>query len=439
MRLPPLSLLAVLVVTCLAALTCRAGDPPRVYAATPPDDIRELIARVKTRDGPTPATKALAARDDAAPYLRAELAGTADRVAQRDLTEALEVIEERAYRRNLGRAKAWVAGRRFDLYAEFLSGCRNADALVLAELIYPIRRGILDEADRVLAYTSRPRFGDPARHLWRTHLAGESLTVGERVYPNQMLVRARDCTMEVWEKDNSLVAVRGEFRDPLKQRSGGLGLWFYSIALINGQMPLGVCTNTLVVCDGDIELFAGIDASVVIANGDIRLADAKAPGVSGRSLRHAVLCATGNITSPDLNPEASYFHAGGMVTFAEKQPASERVREKQKELPFGVRFLDPAEFGLTLAAQNGGVQVVGLRSDSPFARFGVEDGDIITSIDDVKADTIPAFRRALRAGVLRESVVLRITRAGKPITRIIFLDGVPDFSRTAPPPREVKR
>ena len=68
---------------------------------------------------------------------------------------------------------------------------------------------------------------------------------------------------------------------------------------------------------------------------------------------------------------------------------------------------------------------------------GVEDADVITKIDDVAATTIPAFRRALRQGVIRESVVLRIRRNGKDITRIVFLDGIP--APVAPMPREVKR
>lgn len=116
------------------------------------------------------------------------------------------------------------------------------------------------------------------------------------------------------------------------------------------------------------------------------------------------------------------------------------MKKKQKALPLGVRFISPADFGLALGMQNGGVQVMEITTDSPFAKYGVKDGDVITSIDDVVADSIPAFRRQLRRqlrwGVLAESVVLHISRGNERITRIVFLDGIP--LSTAPAPREVR-
>ncbi len=80
---------------------------------------------------------------------------------------------------------------------------------------------------------------------------------------------------------------------------------------------------------------------------------------------------------------------------------------------------------------------MGIASESVFAKFGVEDGDVFLKIDSVDATTIPIFRRALRQGVVRESVVLRIRRDNKEITRIVFLDGIPN--PVAPMPREVRQ
>jgi S1-C subfamily serine protease len=120
------------------------------------------------------------------------------------------------------------------------------------------------------------------------------------------------------------------------------------------------------------------------------------------------------------------YHAGKTVTIDEKPKQSDRVRENQKNLPFGVKFLDPKEFGLELAAQNGGVQVMDITKDSPFAKYGVEDADVITSIDGVSADSLAIFRRQLRRGVVAESVTLQIRRNKTSLTRVVFFDGIPN-------------
>jgi S1-C subfamily serine protease len=116
------------------------------------------------------------------------------------------------------------------------------------------------------------------------------------------------------------------------------------------------------------------------------------------------------------------------------------VKENQKTPPFGIRFLSPTDFGLDVAVQNGGTQVMGITPDSPFAKFGVADADVILTIDGEPATSLQTFRRQLRKGILKESVTLTIRRNNQRITRIVFLDGVPDLARpVAPPPREVRK
>src|SRR5207249_1495139 len=111
-------------------------------------------------------------------------------------------------------------------------------------------------------------------------------------------------------------------------------------------------------------------------------------------------------------PLDSLFHAGGAVTLAGNVKPSDRVKERQKQLPFGVRFLDPKEFGLDLAADKGGLKVAGLAGWSPFAAYGLREGDVIARVNGAAADSLPAFRRELRRSVLRESAVLHVRRNG---------------------------
>ena len=398
-----------------------AGDV-RVVGVDPPDEIRADLARLRAGIADDGVVRRLGESDVAAPYIRRELVALDGR-ARRDAQQLLATIREKADGRNRTRAARWGRDGRLDLFAEFVSGCTDTDAVVLVDLAAPRWNEIDEEGARL---TGRPiRFGLPQRYRARPafpHLVGERLTVdgGSLDYG---LVRAGDCRFDTWERCRSTVLVRGTFTDPPKP-AGSIGFWLWSVGIVNSPMSLGQCQESLIVADGDIELTAGmVSDAVIIANGSIR-------SQAARAQSRTVLAATGDI-GPVTNGGRNVYHSGGTV---QTRPGSSSViNERQKSLPFGIRFLDPAEFGLTLAAQNGGIQVMDIAPGCVFARHGVEDADVILSVDDKEVDTAADFRRALRRGVIQESVTLRIKRGDARLTRIVFLDDVP--APTAPPPR----
>jgi hypothetical protein len=436
------TVVAVLVLVGLLTAPAASREPPRVpagiYNVEPPAEIKALLSRLKERDRPTEAIRLLGARDAAAPYLRLELRAATDEFVKRSLGEALSRIEARAYERNKKRYAAWAEGGRLDLCAELLVACpEKDDAPALADFTLPVRKRIAAGWTNLLArYPAGyrgprlehfgPRFGGSKQRFNQEAGAELTLSNGEIAWVPTLL-RAERCTFQYPARYQCFAAVRSELRDefPPKAGFGKWGHWIDSVVLVNNSIKLGLVEDTLIVCDGDVELDTGIARCVVIANGKI----------TGAGDRQVLFCATGDIVSAGRKEVGdNVLHAGGNVMLAGKPKLSERVREKQAALPFGVRFLDPAEFGLVLSAQNGGVQVMGISPDSPFARYDVKDGDVITSIDDVAADTVATFRRQLRRGVLAESVFLRIQRGRQSITRIVFLDGIP--LPVAPVPRE---
>src|SRR5437764_630257 len=94
-----------LLATCPEAM---AAEPvPGAYTAEPPLYIRALLLHLKERDRPREALNALASWDKAAPYLRLALAAATDKGHKRDLSEALEAIEARAFERNRERYTWW--------------------------------------------------------------------------------------------------------------------------------------------------------------------------------------------------------------------------------------------------------------------------------------------------------------------------------------------
>jgi hypothetical protein len=404
----------------------------------PPNEIATLLDRLRQEAGRGTAIRELSGRDAAAPYLRRELATAVDPLHKQGVKEALEAIDVRRYKRNLDRARGWVKDRRLDLFTEVLAGCRNLDAFGLADQFLPVQREIADEFNKALGAPARKMFFlGFTRADTLNQLAGESLTVPITFPASRSLIRANTCTLEIFSINAWLLAIRGELRNPYNPRVGARGDWVHSVVLVNNSVAVPTSQSMLIVCDGDAELDQSpISESLIVANGDVKGVKGKPP-----SIVQCGICATGDIVLPDrMSPGDNLFHAGGSIKFAGKAGSSERIKDQQKALPFGVRFLDPKEFGLELAAAKGGLTITKLAGWSPFAKHGVQEGDVLTKVNDVVADTVPAFRRELRRSILLESAVLHLRRGDEKLARVVFLDGIPtDPARTAPPPREARR
>jgi hypothetical protein len=411
----------------------------QVYTADPPDAISQTLAQLKKGNDREKSVAALAGRDDAAPYLRAELSRTTDPLDRRGLVSAIEAIEARAYARNVKRAESWVKGRQFDLYAEFASSCRKSDAAALAELAIAGQKDIFAEASKLLGKElgfpgGVGAFAFPTlKNIPYDHYADESLTLSNSL-GIASVIQAVDCGLKMRSRDNVVMTVRDAVNDMAEIKGGD---WSGCLVFVNNStvpVTIGQGRYLLVVCDGDVEFtaFPRLYDCVIVSNGTIQGREAGPIAV-----RTCVLSATRDIHLPAYSDNDNcLLQAGGTAKVRKNGPT---VRENQKEPPLGIRFLSPKDFGLDVAVQNGGVQVMGVTPDSPFAKFGVADADVIVTIDDVRADSLPAFRRQLRRGVLKESVTLGIRRGNERLTRIVFLEGVPEPARpVAPPPREVR-
>ena len=411
---------------------------PQIFSSTPPTRIGELIEQVKKgrrAEEVERAIQELSSIDAAAPYLRDNLVPPlGSRDYRRDFTAILSQIERRASIRNRARFVHWVESGRFDLCAELLIECKEEKlAFALADLTLSGRKRIAKDWSAIVSVsTSGPLFGPRFDESFTYRQAsGGEIDVDFPTWQSVgTLIRADRCDVRVFWKPNWFVVARNSLREKLQPVQGN-GKWEDSIIIVNNDAEFPRVNGCLIICDGNISLSPGVQNSIIISNGEI----ISSKGDGGEL---SLLGAAGSISLPKRKEiGTSYFYSGSTVKFAQPHKKSSRIQENQKVLPLGVKFLDPREFGLELMAQNGGVQVMGIASESVFAKFGVEDGDVFLKIDSVDATTIPIFRRALRQGVVRESVVLRIRRDNKEITRIVFLDGIPN--PVAPMPREVRQ
>lgn len=431
----PHSMRRVLVFVILAMTSGYApAQQPRIYDDRLPPSLVKLLEQLKSTTNVSPVLDALSRDGHHLPYLRMEHAVTLDARYRRYLAEVMTTLDENIAARNQSRCRSWISDNRLDLFNEFMGSCGNREAIEMADLTMPMRkkawRELLMLSNPKNAYAEAqwgPLFGKIADF---PHLTDESLVVPVTVR-EFALVRAPKCRIDTFGKFSWLVCA-GTLDDPLKP-AGGLGEWLDSIVFVNSSATIESTDRTLYICSDDIRVVQpNITRSMLLAGGDILIeSDPRSVG----KIAHSYLAASGDIRfkGPAGGPEQSLLHACGRISSTDKLPSEFALKEKRSSLPFGIKFVDPKEFGLELALQNGGVQVMGIAKESPFAKFGVEDADVITRIDDVVPKSLADFRRALRRGVIRESVILHIKRSGKDLTRIVFLDGIP--VPLAPPPR----
>jgi hypothetical protein len=428
--------IAAILLTATMTLLTNAAPPPGVYAAKPPAEIDGLLTRLKKRENTVDVIQKLSQMDEAAPYLRAELSVTLRRHPYyQDLVDLVAKHQARTYERNRKRYEKWAEEGRLDLCAELLISCPvDDDAPILADLTIPFRKKISEQFDKACNPYNKKLFWELefARHPYK-QLAGDDLSISYRTAgPGPVLIRANKCTTEVYDRGGWFVAVQSELHERLP-KDKWYGEWYRSIVLVNNSIALPRVSDSLIICDGDVKLASHISQCVIIANGSIRYIDpANAiPASNGQVITPWIegkcyICASGSIDLPENRlGQSSVYHAGKSVTLAQKPEKSDRILKNQKALPFGIKFLDPSDFGLEVAARNDEVQVVKIDKDSIFAKYGLEVGDVIFSIDLVPITSVQEFRRHLRRGVLAESAMLRVKRNGEMLTRFVYFDGVP--------------
>src|SRR5579872_4010485 len=240
----------------------KAAPPAGVYTTKTPAEIASLLASLEKQEDPLHIIRLLTLKEEAAPYLRAELSkAVPESRYYRDLTEAIAKHQARAYERNRKRYEKWLEEGRLDLCTELLVVCPEMnDAASLADLTIPIRKIISDQFDRACTLFppnykyDRKLFGVPnfSRNYYE-HKAGQNLTLPpDTALTNQALIRADRCTTEVFCRDRWLVAVRTDLQEKLA-KGKGTGEWFRSILLVNNSIQLPRVSDCLIVCDGDVE------------------------------------------------------------------------------------------------------------------------------------------------------------------------------------------
>jgi len=190
--------------------------------------------------------------------------------------------------------------------------------------------------------------------------------------------------------------------------------------------------NFLVVSRGSVKVANRIEHSVVLANGDISLANGDIPDrpivrnsvlvcdgdvtLAGGHFFGCVVVARGNITAAE-GAEMSVLMAGGKVRFG-KERATRRytynVVVEGEPNTLGITFFELlGTLGVLVKAEGGTVTVANYKVRGAFGAAGVEIGDVITAVNGRKPDSAESLRRLLRDALAVGDATVTLRRGDK--------------------------
>ncbi len=413
---------------------------------TTPDTVRATIRQLWSNSGDEAATALSTLESDphALPVLRRAHATDSNPRHQGDLERLIAKAVARRDKVNAGRVEQWARDGRLDLLTEVraLTDGKAAEAAIdhllrTGETLREAGVGVL----KARGQKPSPGFlldlpwadGSELRRSKTQPLFDTEVVLLEEWYRMNRAVYGDRIDMPGAELQRSVVVARSELNHLARATPTRVGKcqWNDSLVFANTGLTVEEVRGCVVVVDGDLELTANrisqLGGSVMVVNGNVT------ESVTGKAIYIVMnlMWATGDIT---LTPNSelhrrSVFLAGGKVASADKLALKGCVEENVKEPPLPVRFLDPAEFGLTLDATKEGMKVAKVADKSAFAESGLKAGDVITKVGEVATATAPAFRRELRRGVIEGAVLLDVTRGKEKLELLVAVPDVPAVAK----------
>ena len=437
----------LIVVVCGSAV--RGADP--VTPATVRATMKQLWSN--NVDEAIAAEKALAADSLALPMLRQALATDPNPRHQGDLERVIVKAVAQRDKVNAERVMRWAKDDRLDLLTE-VRALSNGDAAQTAIDQLLRRAQALKDAGQTTLTAKCPKSHGVGSRWWADGatfrrdipkpLYASELELLESYQRSKQGLFGDRIDAPCQDMADSLVVCRSELSHFVRAKplNAGRSEWSGCLLFANSTVQFQCVYGGLMVIDGDLELVESADfgGCVVVVNGNVtELVNAPSSAFSS-----SVVWATGDIrVNPRRGPLAdTLFFAGGKIADADKLALKGCAVENVKEPPFAVRFLDPAEFGLTLDATKEGMKVAKVADKSAFAEGGLKAGDLIAKVGEVATATAPAFRRELRRGVIEGAVLLDVTRGKEKLELLVAVPDVPavakkkDDVKAAPPEKK---
>jgi RNA polymerase sigma factor (sigma-70 family) len=292
---------------------------------------------------------------------------------------------------------------------------------------------------------------EPLRKRVREREAEKLLAVatkgGVDVLVDYMTLKGKDATDDDWDLFQKVVAVIEEKAGKKKAHdvkrwqtveAGGQIINGRAIAaegvndlvLLNGALvargPVTVrgLTNAVVFVNGDVTLIGGPINCIIVCDGDVTF--------KGGAINCVVL-AGGSIRA--VNSIDSVYAARGAVEQGFGTNITARPDEK---FPLGaVKFFASSQLGVEAKETDGKVRVESVEAGTPLAKAGLQKGDVVTALGETKADSVEAFRRALRRQLADGKAVIKVRRDDREVAlSAALLDSLPEKKPEEKKPEE---
>ncbi len=376
----------------LATLGLASPAVPRPSTqAEPPAEVAELIRQLGDKRPAVreAATRRLLELKNAAPALRAALKSPDPEIARR-AAWILEELGRRPGRQALARLTEHAKNGELDQAVElFVWRSQWDDDKACWQVLTDLAADLIERGRKEFGAAVPPSHkllpvGDFSRYL---KVGRPPFFVGSHAFPAKVrrgngegfVLRGKDVVVQAGAESAALIACAGS----LQLRSGQL---FYSVIYASGPVEMNYLHNSVLVCDGDLKLRT-ISSSLVIVRGDVH-------------------CTSSGGVGNSLVIMSGRFHLGKYAELAKTAD----LRERQTKFLDFVKFFEPSQAGIAVEAAKSGVRVKTVEASKPFAKAGLQVGDVITAVDKQATADPEIFRRQLRSALAREAFTLQVTR-----------------------------
>lgn len=222
--------------------------------------------------------------------------------------------------------------------------------------------------------------------------------------------------------NDSILIVPDQLEIPDKEKR------FYldrTLVFTNSTIKLNTLWNSILIADGDVQfnMFSDVEKSVAIVRGNITSQSSPFHGQS-------IFCTNGRLDPHKLGINNKFFEKKRPA--GEESPTKfiERLVEPFEKHPYRIRWFDLSEVGVTakivevkrMLLLEKVLQLDKLTKDSPFAKQGLKEKDIILEVHGEKPRDADHFRKLVRLAGVREFAVFTIDREGKKFKYLIYFD-----------------
>jgi S1-C subfamily serine protease len=186
---------------------------------------------------------------------------------------------------------------------------------------------------------------------------------------------------------------------------------------VTGDAKLGGVVDSVVICDGSIELPSGLSNSVLVARKGVVLTSCtKSAVLAGgavtlgtaidslvRAKKSIEVSIAGNSVLRSADAVRVIRTIGQRANIIEEKTAQKDV--------FGLlKFFDPGRLGITVRLVGTSLHITAVELETAIGRAGLKVGDVIVSLDKAKPASAEELRKLLRRSELEGRAVFSVRR-----------------------------